>query len=1492
MASEYCRQILRVVVAQICQHLGWHSTHATPLEVLTDVLERYILDVSRTTHQYAERYGRTEVNLDDLGLAFRTLGISLSELDDYIKHVEALPFGKDVAAFPKPKKSNLCFPNPKSREIYHREEHVPDYLPYMFPGMEDEMEVEEVSPTPSVPAASQPGSTTPVTVPNNQEIGTPENLADTSPVLRGEKRSLNSPSDGAPIYKRQRLSNNNLPEEAGHSQYEMTSVKMSVSGLLTPIKSQGKLPDPSPPVMFPPVEKKKELPPKDIPKKTEPEKDTNTSKIEDKENITTKKPKENDISKKNIPVKSSGKIVSKSSASSTSGKPLKKNSIVKAKITKIVKKGNIKGAVSVKTAKSKVISKSTSKVPAVKAQVMKSTTKPSSLENVKASSDASGPESRLKELLLDSKVEKTKETKIEKKMETPSPLSKKPVEIEVKPWSNLAMSVNPGMLPKNLNLVPDNDSSSSDESPEPRLVIAESDPKPKEKKSSEIIREQTSKYDSIISSAIKRAGMMNSKSKELTPVLPPPLPPPPPKERKKPVARKKKKEQIAKVEKSTLETIDECINSVLRNMRAAYELEKQKEKQEAIARNTIAEDAMVAATTAAVVSAAVTDTVVISSIFTPTKPSLASTPTPKKTDKKGDKKLDKKLEKKKRNLMKEKTKKLKIKALKQKGKENAEVREKLKEKIKSKSQRPNSSSSEKTPPVRPDGFTAEEWKIYDFDGSPPGSHSNSLHQHDSSPFSSSPHSIRSCVSPSMDSLTLLSTAASAASNVPMHLPPSMPLSLPQASLSSQDSDIPSQLKMKIGLAKGGKGKIKSKVKSKDKEHKKDKKDKKKDKEKKKKNKEKEEKKQKERLKEEKYQCVVVSQAEQISTPLSVPRLKLNIKLGGSIPVAVTPDTDTSKKIPTSAISVTERAPSNTPTNIKRDIPSSPLPHRPEIPRLVIRTPVPVMSPPVVPAKNEKSTAKVTKPTPKAKAALKKKPVVKKPAVKREKPTPKKSSKVIAPEPVNVPSICKIEALNAPPQIPQFLPTVSASKHSEIGNVNIADMLMPEALLAVVKQDKFSPPKPLIKSQKMTAAAREKLTQKEKQMLLKTQTLPVSTAFGLRKAEEKSSLKTSKVNQNKTKAAKATKTTAKLTGKNEKVCIRGKSEKATAKAKAEKIKAEKAALEMAATALAKVEKPVIMKDRPIMKVNKPPNKLGRPPKIEIPPSPPPTIPYPSSPPCIPASIGGTLPIAQPIGHHHFTPLLANIPTPVPTIPQPYPITVSTPKANQVVPKVAVTAKTTPKGRGARAHAISLPKAQRLTSAKALLASVKGAQSDSHVTCPSNLLTPMPLTSSPALSEKLMIPNKSSPIPSPLSSPLHMISGLPPDNSLIALSRDIVSADIPMDSSASFSLPISDIIGCSENSMSLGKRPVQRSVFAETVGTFMDESGQKIWICPGCKLPDDGSPMIGCDGCDDWYHWPCVNIREEPPSEEQWFCQKCLVKTKNKPKRKRRRKAKAY
>ncbi|CAH0402251.1 unnamed protein product [Chilo suppressalis] len=59
-------------------------------------------------------------------------------------------------------------------------------------------------------------------------------------------------------------------------------------------------------------------------------------------------------------------------------------------------------------------------------------------------------------------------------------------------------------------------------------------------------------------------------------------------------------------------------------------------------------------------------------------------------------------------------------------------------------------------------------------------------------------------------------------------------------------------------------------------------------------------------------------------------------------------------------------------------------------------------------------------------------------------------------------------------------------------------------------------------------------------------------------------------------------------------------------------------------------------------------------------------------------------------------------------------------------------------------------------------------------------------------------------------------------------------------------------------------------------YVDEHGNKIWVCPACGRPDNGSPMIGCDGCDGWYHWVCVGITEEPGATEDWFCRACRAK----------------
>ncbi|CAG0879419.1 unnamed protein product [Cyprideis torosa] len=67
-----------------------------------------------------------------------------------------------------------------------------------------------------------------------------------------------------------------------------------------------------------------------------------------------------------------------------------------------------------------------------------------------------------------------------------------------------------------------------------------------------------------------------------------------------------------------------------------------------------------------------------------------------------------------------------------------------------------------------------------------------------------------------------------------------------------------------------------------------------------------------------------------------------------------------------------------------------------------------------------------------------------------------------------------------------------------------------------------------------------------------------------------------------------------------------------------------------------------------------------------------------------------------------------------------------------------------------------------------------------------------------------------------------------------------------------------------------------IITETVGSYIDEAGNKIWICPACGRQDDGSPMIGCDNCDDWYHWGCVGITVEPKEDEDWFCNRCKAK----------------
>lgn len=77
-------------------------------------------------------------------------------------------------------------------------------------------------------------------------------------------------------------------------------------------------------------------------------------------------------------------------------------------------------------------------------------------------------------------------------------------------------------------------------------------------------------------------------------------------------------------------------------------------------------------------------------------------------------------------------------------------------------------------------------------------------------------------------------------------------------------------------------------------------------------------------------------------------------------------------------------------------------------------------------------------------------------------------------------------------------------------------------------------------------------------------------------------------------------------------------------------------------------------------------------------------------------------------------------------------------------------------------------------------------------------------------------------------------------------------------------------------------------------YFDQGGHQVWICPACGNQDDGSPMVGCDDCDAWYHWVCVGMQVPPADNEDWYCRYCIAKKQelhhDKKKKKRKKKVK--
>lgn len=215
MASQFRNEILKISVGQICQTIGFQGVYSTPLDVLCDLLHRYMTEVCRLTHRHTEHFGRTEPNLDDLGLAFHDMGISVPELEEYINNVDCPAFPHLLPSLPVPRTSNLNFLKPGSRELLSRPIHIHEHLPPMYP----EKEEEELD----------------VKVNSNLNEAMGENSSPTPSPQPAVKRS--SDSDASPAKKAKYSL-----EDEGQPVREIVSVMMTTSGFISSAR-EGKLPE-------------------------------------------------------------------------------------------------------------------------------------------------------------------------------------------------------------------------------------------------------------------------------------------------------------------------------------------------------------------------------------------------------------------------------------------------------------------------------------------------------------------------------------------------------------------------------------------------------------------------------------------------------------------------------------------------------------------------------------------------------------------------------------------------------------------------------------------------------------------------------------------------------------------------------------------------------------------------------------------------------------------------------------------------------------------------------------------------------------------------------------------------------------------------------------------------------------------------------------------------------------------------------------------------
>jgi transcription initiation factor TFIID subunit 8 len=130
MANGYARELLKIVIAQICQSMDCEGIEQSACETMVDILQHYIEELGYLSHMYAEHAGRIECNFNDSQLALKDLQVSMRELMLFHSQVEETPFARAIPRFP-------MGPSQKRRKVLTSADALPNHIPLYFPPFPD-----------------------------------------------------------------------------------------------------------------------------------------------------------------------------------------------------------------------------------------------------------------------------------------------------------------------------------------------------------------------------------------------------------------------------------------------------------------------------------------------------------------------------------------------------------------------------------------------------------------------------------------------------------------------------------------------------------------------------------------------------------------------------------------------------------------------------------------------------------------------------------------------------------------------------------------------------------------------------------------------------------------------------------------------------------------------------------------------------------------------------------------------------------------------------------------------------------------------------------------------------------------------------------------------------------------------------------------------------------------------------------------------------------